>query len=110
MKSLDELDKLKKSMQEVLKVREGSSVTKIVVGMGTCGIAAGAREVLNAIIEELKKKNVSDVIVTQTGCLGLCQQEPLVEVIKEGEPKITYTNVDRNKVSLIVEESLAKKY
>lgn len=109
MKSLEELDKLKMKMQEVLKDREGGSQTKIVVGMGTCGIAAGAREVLTAIIDEIKKKNISDVTVTQTGCLGFCQQEPLVEVIKQGEPKTTYVNVDVDKARLIVDENLVKK-
>jgi NADP-reducing hydrogenase subunit HndB len=90
MKSLDELRKLREKAQESIRLREQTDGTKIVVGMGTCGIAAGAREVMLAIVEELEKKNITDVVVTQTGCAGLCEKEPLVEVIRPGEPKITY--------------------
>ncbi|HHV93795.1 MAG TPA: (2Fe-2S) ferredoxin domain-containing protein, partial [Firmicutes bacterium] len=86
MKSLDELRKLREKAQEAIRLREQIDGTKVVVGMGTCGIAAGAREVMLAIIDELQKKNITDVVVTQTGCAGLCEKEPLVEVIRPGEP------------------------
>ena len=90
MKSLDELKKLREKAQETIRLREQTEGTKIIVGMGTCGIAAGAREVMLALVDELQKKNLSDVVITQTGCAGLCEKEPLVEVIRPGEPKITY--------------------
>lgn len=90
MKSLDELKKLREKAQETIRLREQTEGTKIIVGMGTCGIAAGAREVMLALVDELQKKNLADVVVTQTGCAGLCEKEPLVEVIRPGQPKITY--------------------
>jgi (2Fe-2S) ferredoxin len=104
LKSLDELENLRKKMQEELKLREGEQDTKIIVSMGTCGIAAGAREVLSAIIEELGKRNLSGVTVSQTGCAGKCDVEPLVEVIKPGEEKVTYQHVDKEKARRIVVE------
>lgn len=106
MKSLEELDKLRKQMQEELKLREGEQQTKIVVSMGTCGIAAGARDVLSAILEELGKRKMSDVTVTQAGCAGKCDVEPLVEVIKPGREKVTYQHVDKDKARRIVVEHI----
>ena len=81
---------------------DNETKTRIVVGMGTCGIAAGARTVMLAILDELKKRNISDVIVTETGCIGLCQYEPLVDVIKPDQPKVTYVNMDADKAREIV--------
>ncbi|NLA59352.1 MAG: (2Fe-2S) ferredoxin domain-containing protein [Firmicutes bacterium] len=102
MKSLDELKKLRERAQEAIRLREQTDGTKIVVGMGICGIAAGAREVMLALIDELEKKNITDVIVTQTGCAGLCEKEPLVEVIRPGEPKITYGYMTPEKARMVV--------
>ena len=70
--------------------------------MGTCGIAAGARQTMLAILDELKKRNINDVIVTETGCIGLCKFEPLIDVIKPGQSKVTYVNVDADKARQIV--------
>lgn len=102
MKSLDELKKLREKAQETIRLREETEGTKIIVGMGTCGIAAGAREVMLALVDELQKKNLSDVVVTQTGCAGLCEKEPLVEVIRPGEPKITYGYMTPEKIRSMV--------
>ncbi|NMB11071.1 MAG: (2Fe-2S) ferredoxin domain-containing protein [Firmicutes bacterium] len=102
MKSLDELKKLREKAQETIRLREQTEGTKVIVGMGTCGIAAGAREVMLALVDELQKKNLSDVVVTQTGCAGLCEKEPLVEVIRPGEPKITYGYMTPEKVRSMV--------
>lgn len=104
MKSLDELENLRKKMQEEMKLREGEQQTKIIVSMGTCGIAAGAREVLSAILEELGKRKAAGVTVTQAGCAGKCDVEPLVEVIKPGEEKVTYQHVDKDKARRIIVE------
>ena len=102
MKSLDELRQLRDKAQETIRLREQTEGTKIIVGMGTCGIAAGAREVMLALVDELQKKNLDDVVVTQTGCAGLCEKEPLVEVIRSGEPKITYGYMTADKARSMV--------
>lgn len=109
MKSLDELDKLREKVQEELKIREGKLETKIVVTMGTCGIAAGARDVLTAILEELGKRKLSDITVTQVGCAGRCDVEPLLEVIKPGEEKVTYQHVDKDKARRIIVEHIVNE-
>jgi len=102
MRSLEELEKIKKEAQAMTKLREGKEAAKIVVGMGTCGIAAGARETLAAIMDELAKRNLQDVVVTQTGCVGLCEQEPIVDVIKPNKPKVTYGHVTPERARQIV--------
>lgn len=102
MKSLEELKKIRESAQQMIRLREGGEAIRIVVGMGTCGIAAGARETLAAIMDELQKRNLSEVIVTQTGCVGLCEKEPLVEVMRQGQPRVTYGYVDADKARKII--------
>jgi NADP-reducing hydrogenase subunit HndB len=102
VKSLDELARIKKEAQAMMEVREGKHTTKIIVGMGTCGIAAGARETLGAILDELDKRGIQGVAVTQTGCVGMCEQEPIVEVIKAGQPRVMYGRVDAEKARRIV--------
>ncbi|MDI7246289.1 MAG: (2Fe-2S) ferredoxin domain-containing protein [Bacillota bacterium] len=102
MKTVEELDRIRKQAQAMTRLREGKETTRIVVGMGTCGIAAGARETLAAIMEELAKRNIQDVVVTQTGCIGLCEQEPIVDVIKPGATKVTYGKVTKEKARQIV--------
>jgi NADP-reducing hydrogenase subunit HndB len=74
--------------------------------MGTCGIAAGARDVMTAILAELDKRGLKDVTVEKTGCIGMCQKEPLVDIIRPGEPRITYGNVEPKDVARIVAEHL----
>lgn len=103
IKSIEELKKIRDQAKEMIDLRvDNETKTRIVVGMGTCGIAAGARTVMLAILDELKKRNISDVIVTETGCIGLCQYEPLVDVIKPDQPKVTYVNMDADKAREIV--------
>ncbi|MCG9967220.1 (2Fe-2S) ferredoxin domain-containing protein [Pelotomaculum terephthalicicum JT] len=104
IKSVDELMKLKEAALEKIKERQASGKTTIVVGMGTCGITAGAREVMMAIIDEIDKRNISDVIVTQAGCAGMCQHEPIVEVNKPGIPQIVYGHLDEEKARRLVLE------
>ncbi|NPV43178.1 MAG: (2Fe-2S) ferredoxin domain-containing protein [Firmicutes bacterium] len=93
MKSLEELKRIREEAKKLTQIRKGDHGTKIVVGMGTCGIAAGARQVMTAILDELQKRNITDVIVTQTGCIGFCKYEPLIDVYKPGQPKVTYVNL-----------------
>jgi NADP-reducing hydrogenase subunit HndB len=106
MKTLEDLKKVREKALEQMKIREGKFSAKIVVAMGTCGIAAGAREVMTAILDELDKRGITDVSVTQTGCKGLCEQEPTVDVIKANEPAVTYGYVDADKARQIVAQHL----
>ncbi|MGE5633110.1 MAG: (2Fe-2S) ferredoxin domain-containing protein [Caulobacteraceae bacterium] len=104
MKSIQELEEIRKKTLETINVRKDRSGTRVVVGMATCGIAAGARPVLLAIMDEVKKNNLSDVIVAQTGCIGMCRLEPIVEVYRPGEEKVTYIKVNPSKAIRIVNE------
>ena len=107
MKSLAELQAIKDRMKDKVVLREGTSDFRVVVGMATCGIAAGARPVLNAFVEEVEKAGLADkVTVTQTGCIGICQYEPVVEVYEEGKEKVTYVKLDAAKAAEIVEKHL----
>jgi len=102
MKTLEDLKKIREQAQQSMKIREGQQKYRIVVAMGTCGIASGAREVMSAILDELDKRGITDVAVTQTGCKGLCEQEPIIDVIKSGEPAVTYGYVTPDKARVIV--------
>ena len=93
MKSLAELQAIKEKMQNKVVLREGSNEIRVVVGMATCGIAAGARPVLSALVESVNELGLSDkVTVSQTGCIGICQYEPVVEVFEAGKEKVTYVS------------------
>lgn len=108
MKSLEELKAIRDRMQGAVGVRkEDDNNTRVVVGMATCGIAAGARPVLNTLTELVEKKGLKNVTVTQTGCIGLCMYEPIVEVYAPGKEKVTYVKVDPEKAAEIVERHLA---
>ena len=107
MKTLAELAAIKEKMQSKVVLREGSSETRVVVGMATCGIAAGARPVLNAFVEEVGAQGLAgSVMVTQTGCIGICQYEPVVEVYEAGKEKITYVKMTPEKAKEVVEKHL----
>ena len=107
MKSLAELQAIKDKMKNKVVLREGSNELRIVVGMATCGIAAGARPVLNAIVEAVNENGLGDkVTVSQTGCIGLCQYEPIVEVFEADKEKVTYVKMDADKAKRVVEEHI----
>ena len=108
MKSLEELLAIKEKAQAQMSARdaEGKDGVRVVVGMATCGIAAGARPVLSALLSELEKRNVKHVTVTQTGCIGMCQYEPLVEVFEPGKEKVTYVLMTPEKAVKVVNEHL----
>lgn len=107
MKSLAELAAIRERMQNKVVIREGSATTRVVVGMATCGIAAGARPVLNVFVDGVNKNGLTDkVTVTQTGCIGICQYEPVVEIFEEGKEKVTYVKLDSQKAAEIVEKHL----
>ena len=103
MKSLEELLAIRDKAKAAMTDREGTGDgIRVVVGMATCGIAAGARPVLNAFVDEVAKRNLKNVTVAQTGCIGMCQYEPIVEVFEPGKEKVTYVQVSPEKVAEIV--------
>ena len=108
MKSLEELKAIREKMQNQVSMRaEDHTHTRVVVGMATCGIAAGARPVLTTLSNLVQEKGLTDHIsVTQTGCIGPCQYEPIVEVIEPGKPKITYIKMNPAKAAEIVDKHL----
>ncbi len=103
MKTLDDLKALREKLKEDIRVRKNDGI-KIIIGMGTCGIAAGAREIMSTILDEIATRNLQNVQVQQTGCIGMCEQEVLVDVIRPGEDRITYGKVDVNDAKRIVAE------
>jgi NADP-reducing hydrogenase subunit HndB len=104
IKSLDELCKLRDQVQADISARRETGTT-IIVGMGTCGIAAGARETMLSILEELKKREIN-AHVTTVGCIGMCAREPLVDIEQAGKPRITYGDVTPTRVPRLIEEHL----
>jgi NADP-reducing hydrogenase subunit HndB len=107
MAVIKSLEDLKRAKEEALKKRElktTSGAIQVIVGMGTCGIAAGARDAMKAILETIEKDNISGVIVTQTGCIGLCEKEPIVEVVVGDQPKISYGKVSPDVARRIMKE------
>jgi len=107
MKSLAELKAIKEKMKDKVVIREGGEEIRVVVGMATCGIAAGARPVLNTLVSEVEALDLSGkVSVSQTGCIGICQYEPVVEVFEAGKEKVTYVKVDAEKAKRIAKEHL----
>ncbi|MCR5150982.1 MAG: (2Fe-2S) ferredoxin domain-containing protein [Clostridiales bacterium] len=107
MKSLAELAAIREKMKDKVILREGSGETRVVVGMATCGIAAGARPVLNAFVEEVSKQGLSEkVTVAQTGCIGVCRFEPVVEIFEAGKEKVTYVKMTADKAREVVEKHL----
>lgn len=116
MKSLEELKAIRESMQAQMGLRgEDSNQTRIIVGMATCGIASGARPVLTTLSNTVMEKGLSNIMVTQTGCIGLCQYEPIVEVLEPGKDKVTYVKMTPEKALEVVDQhiirgQIVKKY
>ncbi len=107
MKSLAELQAIREKMRDKVVLREGSNDIRVVVGMATCGIAAGARPVLNALVESVNELGLNQkVTVSQTGCIGICQFEPVVEVFEAGKEKVTYVKMTAEKAKEVAESHL----
>ncbi len=107
MKSLQELEAIREKTLNDLNLRKDRKEgVRVVVGLATCGIAAGARPVLSALEEEVKNRQLKNVVVSQTGCIGICRLEPIVEVYMPGEEKVTYCKVTPDQVGRIVEEHI----
>ena len=107
MKSLAELKAIREKMQNQVSLRsESADQTRVVVGMATCGIASGARPVLTALSDAVQTKGLTNVSVIQTGCIGLCQYEPIVEVLEPGKEKVTYVKMNPEKALEVLEKHL----
>ena len=108
MKSLAELQAIKEKMQNkvMLRTNEGEDTIRVVVGMATCGIAAGARPVLNAFLKEIEDRHLGNVVCTQTGCIGICRYEPVVEITTPDGVKTTYVKMNEDKVAKVVTEHI----
>ena len=109
MKSLEELKAIREKMQGAVNLRnEDGDAIRVVVGMATCGIASGARPVLTTLSDAVQEKKLSNVAVTQTGCIGLCQYEPIVEVFEPGKEKVTYVKMNPEKALEVVDRHLIR--
>lgn len=106
MKSLAELEALRNKKLQELSFRKDHDGIRVIVGMATCGIAAGARPVMSSLLDELKKRGISNVSVVMTGCLGICRLEPIVEVINADGTKVTYVKMDAAKAARVVTEHI----
>ncbi len=106
MKSIAELEEIRKKTLDEIGMRKNTNARRIVVGMATCGIAAGARPVMNALVEELKKRTITDVNVTMTGCIGVCRLEPIIEVFETDGSKTTYVKMTAEKAVRVIAEHI----
>ena len=108
--TLDDLRKMRGEKQKAMEMREGTNKdVQVIVGMGTCGIAAGAKETFAALVDTLTEKGLTNVLIRQTGCMGLCHSEPTVEVIAPDMPPIIYGHVDAATAKEIVEKHIVGK-
>ncbi len=102
--TIKDLDKISQRVRKTTLLREGAGRAKITVHMGTCGIAAGARKIMNALLDEFEKKNIDDVILTTSGCAGLCSREPMATVELKGEAPVKYVDLTPEKIRKILSE------
>ncbi len=109
MKSVEELKAIREKALKELSIRDNENKTRIVVGMATCGIAAGAKPVMNAFVEEVAKRNVLNVTVSMTGCVGICRLEPIADVIDANGEKTTYVKLTPEKARRIVAEHIVNQ-
>ncbi len=100
----EDLDKIAQKMKKVINLREGAGKAKIIVHMGTCGIAAGARAVMTALVDEIDKRNLDDILLTISSCAGLCSREPMVTVELQGQPPVKYVDLTSEKAVEILEK------
>jgi NADP-reducing hydrogenase subunit HndB len=104
IKSLEDLKKLREEALEKRRVKSSTGAIQIIVGMGTCGIAAGARDTMKAILSQIENESLVGIVVTQTGCIGLCEREPIVQVVLGEGPKVTYGKVTPDVAERIVND------
>lgn len=101
---IEDLEKIAEDYKRKMTVREGGGRVKVTVHMGTCGIAAGAREIMNTFVKEIEEKNVKDVILTTSGCAGLCSKEPMITVEVLGQAPVKYVELTPEKAKKIFEQ------
>ena len=106
MKSLADLEAIRARTLENINMRKDENAARVVIGMATCGIAAGARPVMLEFVEELKRRGLENVTVAQTGCIGMCRLEPMVEVYVKDQEKVTYVHMSPDKVARVVTEHI----
>jgi len=111
----EDLEKISQRMKKIINLREGSGKAKIIVHMGTCGIAAGARTVMNALMEEIERRDLKDIILTISSCAGYCSREPMITVELQNEPPVKYVDLTPEKAREILEKhvlggSIVKEY
>jgi len=104
--TLQELNRIKEQHKKSLSVRKGEGENKVIVHMGTCGIASGAREVMSALLEEVSKEDAPEVTIAQSGCLGLCDREPIVTVMRGEEPSVRYYRMTSDKIRKVFKQHL----
>ena len=102
--NIEDLEKISKRIKKTTLLREGAGKAKITVHMGTCGIAAGARKIMSTLLDEFQKRNIEDIILTNSGCAGLCSKEPMATVQREGETPIKYVELTPEKIIKILDE------
>ena len=105
---IGDLEKIREKVRKTALLRQGKARAKITVHMGTCGIAAGAREILSALLQEIEKKKVKDVIVTTSGCAGLCSREPMATIEIQGRPPVKYVSLTKEKIKRIFANHIMK--
>ena len=108
VKTLDDLKRIREEALEKRKAKATSGAVQVIVGMGTCGIAAGARDAMKSVLDVIENDNLTGVIVTQTGCIGLCEKEPIVQVIVGDNPKVTYGKVSPEVAVRIMKEHIGQ--
>jgi len=104
IKSLEDLKKAREAALQKRDLKVAAGTAQVIVGMGTCGIAAGARDTMKAILDTIEKESMNGIIVSQTGCIGLCEREPIVQVVIGDQPKVTYGKVDADVAKKILKE------
>ncbi len=109
MKSIEELKAIRDKTLKEMSIRDNDDKVRIVVGMATCGIAAGAKPVMSAFIDELNKRNIHNVSVSMTGCIGICRLEPVAEIFDANGEKTTYVKLDAEKARRIVAEHIVNQ-
>jgi NADP-reducing hydrogenase subunit HndB len=104
VKSLEDLKKMRDEAIAKKNLKSAEGQIQVIVGMGTCGIAAGARDTMKSVLDVIEKENLNGIVVTQTGCIGLCEKEPILQVVAGDQPKVTYGKVTPDVARQIMKE------
>ena len=107
--NIEDLDKISQKVRKTTALRDGAGQAKVTVHMGTCGIASGSREIMNTLLDEFEKQKVTDVILTNSGCAGLCSREPMITVEIKGQAPVKYVDLTPEKACQILEKHVIGK-